>query len=135
MAAKDRRIAVLGAENIALWAGNAELKRRLGQNSRKSSKPPSSDRPEQVPAPRSLRRKAGRNPGKQAGVQGFSLQLVDDPDETLDYLPECCRGCGSGLDSAVPAGVGGLRPGVSAHPGRPCRRTGHRPGGARPSAG
>jgi transposase len=88
-----------------LEAENAELKRQLGQNSRNSSKPPSSDEPEQAPPPRSLRRKSGRRPGKQPGAQGFSLRLVEDPDEIVDHLPGCCSGCGAGLHGAVSAGV------------------------------
>jgi transposase len=88
-----------------LEAENAELKRRLAQNSRNSSKPPASDRPEQAPPPRSLRRRTGRKPGKQPGAQGFSLELVDDPNKVFDYLPDCCRGCGAGLHGAASAGV------------------------------
>lgn len=88
-----------------LRAEVAELRRQVGQNSRNSSKPPSSDGPEQAPPPRSLRRKTGRKPGKQPGAQGFSLELVDDPDETFDYVPDCCRGCGAGLHGAAVAGV------------------------------
>lgn len=88
-----------------LEAENAELKRQLGQNSRNSSKPPSSDEPEQAPPPRSLRRKSGRRPGKQPGAQGFSLRLVEDPDEIVDHLPGCCSGCGADLHGALSAGV------------------------------
>jgi transposase len=88
-----------------LRAEVAELRRQVGQNSRNSSKPPSSDGPEQAPPPRSLRRKTGRKPGKQPGAQGFSLELVDDPDEVFDYVPDCCRGCGAGLHDAASAGV------------------------------
>jgi transposase len=95
---RDERIAELEAEN-------AELKRRLSQSSRNSSKPPSSDGPEQALPPRSLRRKTGRKPGKQPGAQGFSLELVDDPDEVFDYVPDCCRGCGADLHGAASAGV------------------------------
>ena len=83
----------------------AELRRQVGQNSRNSSKPPSSDGPEQAPPPRSLRRKTGRKPGKQPGAQGFSLELIDDPDEVFDDVPDCCRGCGAGLHDAASAGV------------------------------
>jgi hypothetical protein len=102
----------IAAENVelramvdVLRAEVAELRRQVGQNSRNSSKPPSSDGPEQAPPPRSLRRKTGRKPGKQPGAQGFSLELVDDPDETFDYVPDCCRGCGAGLHGAAVAGV------------------------------
>lgn len=99
------RVAALEAENGVLRAENAELKRQLGQNSRNSSKPPSTDGPEQTPPPRSLRRTTGRKPGKQPGAQGCSLKLVDDPDEVIDHVPACCRDCGTGLALAVSAGV------------------------------
>jgi len=92
------RLDVLEAENALLRAENAELKRRVAQNSRNSSKPPSADGPEQAPPPRSLRRKTGRKPGKQPGAQGFSLGLVDDPDEVVDHVPPCCRGCGTAFE-------------------------------------
>lgn len=101
----ESRVAVLEARNAELEQENAELKRRLAQNSRNSSKPPSSDGPEQVLPPRSLRRKSGRKPGKQSGAQGFSLRLVDDPDEIVDHLPGSCSGCGAGLDDAASVGI------------------------------
>lgn len=97
----EARVAQLEAENAALRTENTELKRRLGQNSRNSSRPPSTDGPEQAPPPRSLRRKTGRNPGKQPGTQGFSLSLVDDPDVVVDHVPHSCGRCGSDLDRAA----------------------------------
>ncbi|MBB4689544.1 IS66 family transposase [Amycolatopsis jiangsuensis] len=108
----ESRVAVLEVRNVELERENAELrgentelKRRLAQNSRNSSKPPSADGLEQSPPPRSLRRKTGRKPGKQPGAQGFSLALVEDPDEIIDHTPGCCRGCGTGLGTAVAVGV------------------------------
>lgn len=50
-----------------LRAQVAELTARLGQSSRNSSKPPSSDSPFAKPAPKSLRRRSGRKPGGQPG--------------------------------------------------------------------
>jgi transposase len=97
----EARVAELEAENTALRAENTELKRRLGQNSRNSSKPPSADGLEQAPPPRSLRRATGRKPGKQPGTQGFSLGLTDDPDVVIEHIPAACRRCGSGLDTAM----------------------------------
>jgi transposase len=83
----------------------AELKRRLGQNSRNSSKPPSSDPPFAKPAPKSLRRKSGRKPGGQPGHPGSTLALVDDPDERLRHEPGSCAGCGADLAGAPEVGV------------------------------
>jgi transposase len=81
----------------------AELERRLGRNSRNSSQPPSADGP-QV-APRRSRRASGRKPGKQPGAPGSTLALVDDPDEVIEHLPSCCRGCGADLADGQPLGV------------------------------
>lgn len=103
--AQAKTIETLTVRLDTLEAENVELKRRLAQNSRNSSKPPSADGPDRVPPPRSLRRKTGRKPGKQPGAQGFSLMLVDDPDTILDHVPACCRGCGTGLETAAVAGV------------------------------
>ena len=83
----------------------AELKRRLGQNSRNSSKPPSSDPPFAKPAPKSLRRKSGRKPGGQPGHPGSTLALVDDPDERLRHEPGPCAGCGADLAGAPEVGM------------------------------
>jgi transposase len=95
IAARAETIESLTARLDALEAENAELKRRLAQNSRNSSKPPSSDGPEHTPPPRSLRRKTGRNPGKQPGAQGFSLKLVDDPDVIVDHVPDAVAAAGT----------------------------------------
>ena len=69
----------LQAEIAEVRAENAELKRQLGQNSRNSSRPPSSDSPFAKAAPKSLRRKSGKKPGGQPGHPGATLALVDNP--------------------------------------------------------
>jgi transposase len=56
--AKDTEIAVLREQVEALAAQVAELRARLGNNSRNSSKPPSAEGLAK-PAPRSLRKKTG----------------------------------------------------------------------------
>ena len=79
----------------------AELKARLGQNSRNSSKPPSSDGyAKPSPKKRSLRRPSGRNPGGQEGHEGARLEAVADPDERIEHAPERCGGCGGDLKDA-----------------------------------
>lgn len=94
------------AERIdQLEAEVAELKRQLGQNSRNSSRPPSSDSPFAKPAPKSLRRKSGKKPGGQPGHPGSTLALVAHPDERLRHEPGPCRGCGAGLAQAPEVGV------------------------------
>jgi len=99
-------LVVRQAERIdQLEAEVAELKRQLGQNSRNSSKPPSSDSPFVKPAPKSLRRRSGRKPGGQPGHPGSTLALVADPDERLRHEPGACDGCGAGLAQAPEVGV------------------------------
>ena len=57
----------LRAQVAALFEEVADLRARLGQNSRNSSRPPSSEGPAK-PVPRSLRKKTGPRP---AGMTGF----------------------------------------------------------------
>ena len=82
-----------------------ELRRRVGQNSRNSSKPPSSDSPFTKPAPRSLRRRRGRKPGGQPGHSGSTLALVANPEERRRHEPGPCTGCGADLRDAPEVGV------------------------------
>ncbi|MGH3536657.1 MAG: IS66 family transposase [Pseudonocardiaceae bacterium] len=88
-----------------LQAEVAELKRQLGQHSKNSSKPPSSDSPFGKPAPKSLRRKSGKNPGGQPGHPGATLALVDNPNERKRHEPGLCTGCGADLSEAPEVGV------------------------------
>lgn len=94
----------LVAENTALRQENSELRRRLGLNSKNSSKPPSSDGLDKPP-PTSMRGRSGRKPGKQPGTSGTTLSQVVVPDEQVPHFPAVCGGCGDGLDPAAgPAG-------------------------------
>jgi transposase len=95
----------LGAVVVELRAEVVELRRQLGQNSRNSAKPPSSDSPFVKPAPRSLRRKSGRRAGGQSGHQGSTLGQVADPNETMRHEPGPCGGCGADLVDAPEVGV------------------------------
>ncbi|MBI2953694.1 MAG: IS66 family transposase zinc-finger binding domain-containing protein [Chloroflexi bacterium] len=74
-----------------LEAEVAELRARLGTNSRNSGKPPSSDGPGIKPHPKSQRKSSGRKPGGQHGHVGHSLRLVDDPDEVKVHTPSHCK--------------------------------------------
>ena len=94
----------------------AELERRLGLNSRNSSKPPSSDGLAKPP-PKSLRTKTGRRAGKQPGAPGSTLRQVAVPDEIVEHRPGRCRGCDEDLADAVGAGVG-VRQVFDVPPGR-----------------
>ncbi len=93
----------LREENNALKK-NDQLKRRLGQDSTNSSKPPSSDHSATKPSvQRSLRKPSGRKPGKQPGSGGTAQAAA--PGHTVDHYPPTCRGCQRDLDAARPAGV------------------------------
>jgi transposase len=104
--AKDTEIGVLRAQAEThqaqleqLRAEIAELRARLGQNPRNSSKPPSSEGLGK-PAPKSLRGKSGRRPGRPKGQPGSTLQMSDRPDDVVRHEPGCCAGCGQGLSAA-----------------------------------
>ena len=88
-----------------LRAEVAELRRQLGQNSRNSSKPPSSDSPFIRPEPKSFRRRSGRRPGGQPGHPGTTLALVANPNERKRHEPGPCTGCGASLADAPEVGV------------------------------
>ena len=77
-----------------------ELEARLKQNSRNSSKPPSSDGLAKPPPTRSQRRRSGRKPGGQPGSEGHHLAQVAEPTLVVPHEPERCEGCGGGLEDA-----------------------------------
>lgn len=74
-----------------------QLERRLGQNSRNSSLPPSSDRDRDKKTPKRPRKRSERKQGGQPGHEGRSRALVEDPDETVEHRPARCRRCGRQL--------------------------------------
>lgn len=54
---------------------------RLNQNSRNSSKPPSTDYfTKGKPNPKSLRKQSGKKPGGKKGHSGVTLKMVDNPE-------------------------------------------------------
>ena len=82
----------------------AELEARLRLSSANSSKPPSTDGLAK-PAPKSLRTKTGRGPGRPAGQPGSTLEQVADPDVIVRHVPAVCAQCGDDLAAAVEVGV------------------------------
>jgi len=90
----------LAALVVALQVRIAELEAQLKQNSRNSSKPPSSDSPFVRPAPKSLRGKSGRRSGGQPGHGGGTLAMVTDPARIVVHVAAGCSGCGAGLSGA-----------------------------------
>lgn len=88
------------AENIAeLEARIEDLEAQLKQNSRNSSRPPSSDLFK--PKPKSLRKKSGKKPGGQKNHKGTTLQLVEVPDEIIVHPVSICN-CGHSLQTIEP---------------------------------
>lgn len=84
-----------------LEARIAELERRLGLNSRNSSRPPSSDGLAGPNRDTSLREKSGKKSGGQLGHKGETLERVSAPDEIVGHRPEICAGCGESLEAAT----------------------------------
>jgi transposase len=75
----------------------AQLEAQLAQNSRNSSKPPSSDGFLRPPKKRSLRKVTGKKLGAQPGHEGHNLSWNEQPDQIVDHLPEQCSECHSEL--------------------------------------
>jgi transposase len=82
----------------------SELEARLKQSSANSSKPPSADGLVK-PAPKSLRGRSGRGPGRPPGQPGTTLEQVADPDVIVRHVPPVCGGCGDDLSTGVEVAV------------------------------
>ena len=103
MDAKDIRIAelekavlILQEENRLLRQELDELKRRLGLDSKNSSKPPSTDGFRK--RIQSLRKKGSKKSGGQVGHKGTTLEQVESPDHVVDHLPKTCDVCQASLE-------------------------------------
>jgi len=129
-------IARLEARIDAQDAQIAGLTARIGQNSRNSSKPPSSDgygKP--ASKKRSLRRPSGRKQGGQEGHEGARLEPVASPDERLTHEPERCDGCGGDLTDAERLEGGERRQVFELPEGKPLRVIEHLAGRRRCGCG
>ncbi len=111
LAGRDARIGELQAQVAAqdarigeLQAQVADLAAQVKLNSRNSSKPPSSDGLGK-PAPKSLRKKTGRKPGRPKGQPGATMELTDHPGRVIRHEPGACSGCGAGLADAEQTGM------------------------------
>jgi transposase len=99
LAARDAEIGALRELVTALQSQVADLAAQVKTNSRNSSKPPSSDGPAK-PAPKSLRGKSGRKPGRPKGQPGATMELTDHPDKKVRHRPAKCGCCGKSLKNA-----------------------------------
>ena len=70
----------------------AELKAQINQNSKNSSKPPSSDGYKK-PQPKSLRKSSGKKAGGQKGHEGSGLKLMNEPNNYVIHEPSECNQC------------------------------------------
>ena len=89
---------------LELAARVAQLEARQNQNSKNSSKPPSSDSPFLKIAPTS---KGNKKSGGQPGHEGHGLHRVHKPDHVQLHCPQRCGHCGCSVEEepAEPAGT------------------------------
>jgi len=88
------QIVVLNEQVESLQAEVKELKARLGQNSKNSNKPPSSD---EFFKPKSTRKKNGKKTGGQKGHPGHTLKMSDNPDLIIVHRASTCSDCNCSL--------------------------------------
>ena len=104
LAERDAEVAALRELVAGLQAQVADLAAKAGQNSKNSSRPPSSDGLAK-PAPKSLRGKSGRKPGRPKGQPGTTMRLSDHPDRVVRHEPSCCSRCAAALSGALETGA------------------------------
>jgi transposase len=102
--ALEARVAVLEAMVQRLQAALQQVTERLQQDSRTSSRPPSSD-PPQATGTRPRRDPSGRRPGGQPGHAGAARALlpVEAVDGVIPVKPERCSQCQHPLQGDDPA--------------------------------
>ena len=90
--ALELRLSALETRVQTLQEHNRALQERLHQNSRNSSRPPSSDPPQ---SPRPRRPRGQRRRGGQPGHPGHTRTLlpVEEVDEVVVLKPDRCSGC------------------------------------------
>lgn len=100
IAALTSRVQALEEQVAAAMAQVAELKERLGKNSRNSSRPPSTDPPSEKSHPK--KQPSGRKPGGQPGHPPNLPPLA--PEEQVSkfvpIVPQTCPDCGGPVDKS-----------------------------------
>lgn len=81
------------------------LQDQRAKDSRNSSKPPSSDGLKKRRT-QSLRQSQGRKPGGQAGHEGQTLLMVEEPDQLVVHGVNRCPHCQGDLSAVAPLGHG-----------------------------
>ncbi len=99
---RDALIARLRSEAAALGERIADPGRRVGQNSRNSGRPPSSDGLAKPPPEPAFPEPGNRKPGGQPGHRGRTLKPSDRPGTVLTHVPDVCGSCGADLSGAEP---------------------------------
>ena len=79
-----------------------ELEAQINQNSRNSSRPPSTDT---FTRPQSQRKKGERTVGGQKGHKGQTLEWIENPDQIDVHTVSICKDCGASLDEVEPLTV------------------------------
>lgn len=99
LGAKEAQIEALIAQVAALAKQVAELTEKLGQNSRNSHLPPSSDPPGSASKAGGGTQKSERKRGGQRGHRGSRRQLVPEAqvNEFVDLYPAECESCWAAL--------------------------------------
>lgn len=94
-------ISVLWEEISALRKQVATLQEQVGQNSKNSSRPPSSDPPS---IPKAKRMPSGRKRGGQLGHQGVTrpLKPLEEVKAVIPLKPQTCLKCGHHLQGTDP---------------------------------
>jgi len=96
-------VGALRKELRELKAEVADLRGQLAQNSRNSSKPPSSDGYDKL-KPKSLRTPGQNPPSGQQGHEGHTLKKAESPDHLVLHAPPAtCDVCGLPLPEATVA--------------------------------
>ncbi len=92
----------LRSEAAALGERIADIERRVGQNSRNSGRPPSSDGLAKPPPKPAFPKPGNRKPCGQPGHRGRTLKPSDKPDRVFTHVPDVCGSCGGDLSGAEP---------------------------------